>query len=819
MANKTKNKSKRKGRRQLYVTMAGVSLIPALYNSIFLSSMWDPYGRSDNLPVAVVNQDKPADLEGKTLTIGDDMVKQMTDSKALDFHVVSEKEAQKGLKEGDYYMIVTLPEDLSEKATTLLTEDPEKLKISYQTSEGKSTIAAKMSDSAVKTLQTAVSKNITETYTTAVFQSMQRLQTGMAEASSGSQQLLSGSQRLYSGTETLENGLFTLNQGTGTLAAGAGSLYGGLTRYTYGVSQLAPGAQKLSDGVTAYTDGTAQLASGAATLSQSSANLVEGGKQLSSVSEQMQPLVDGTNQLVAGMESLASSSGLSQSQRDQINQLITGLPQLQAGLEQLSASLSGAGGQVDTTSVTTALASIATQAESIRTAVATDRATSLSAVQATSTYQNLAPDQQAEISAAISQNPSSLDSQVNNILAEVSTLQMSLATISQGGAQVTALQTGVNQLVGQAQVAIPGTVTALQSLVGGLDQIHTATTEQLYPASTTIAAGVVSLQTQLAQGATQLRNGISTYTAGVDKLATGAQTLANQNDTLTSGTAQMAEGLATLDNNSSQLLSGSQSLAEGAEQLNSGAGQLAAGASDLKEGASSLTDGVDSLASALDKADKQLSLVSVSDNNAKAVASPVKTKKTDKDKVATNGVGLAPYMMSVSLMVLGLSANVLFAKGLDGKDFDNRWAWAKSKLLINGSLATASAFILYGAVRLVGVEPVHPLQTLAFLLLIAWTLMALVTALTGWSSRYGSFIALILLLLQLGSSAGTYPIELSPKFFGMIQPYLPITYGVSGLRQTISMTGDIGRQTTVLALFLIAFCGLGLLLYRREKEQ
>ncbi len=118
------------------ITILGVACVPALYNISFLTSMWDPYGRLDQLPVAVVNQDQSASFQDKTLTIGDDMVDNMKESKSLDFHFVSETDAEKGLEEGDYYMVITLPEDLSEKASSLLTDQPEPLTISYQTSKG-----------------------------------------------------------------------------------------------------------------------------------------------------------------------------------------------------------------------------------------------------------------------------------------------------------------------------------------------------------------------------------------------------------------------------------------------------------------------------------------------------------------------------------------------------------------------------------------------------------------------------------------------------------------------------------------------------------
>lgn len=97
--------------------------------------------------------------------------------------------------------------------------------------------------------------------------------------------------------------------------------------------------------------------------------------------------------------------------------------------------------------------------------------------------------------------------------------------------------------------------------------------------------------------------------------------------------------------------------------------------------------------------------------------------------------------------------------------------------------------------------------------------MAVVTALVGWHQRYGAFASLILLLLQLGSSAGTYPIELSPKFFKVIQPYLPMSYSVLGLRKTISLTGDVGQELGTLLAFILGAMLVGLLIYRQQDDR
>ena len=81
--------------------------------------MWDPYGQLSDLPVAVVNHDKEASYNGNTMAIGKDMVSNLEQNKSLNFHFVDEEEGKKGLENGDYYMVVTLPSDLSEKAASI----------------------------------------------------------------------------------------------------------------------------------------------------------------------------------------------------------------------------------------------------------------------------------------------------------------------------------------------------------------------------------------------------------------------------------------------------------------------------------------------------------------------------------------------------------------------------------------------------------------------------------------------------------------------------------------------------------------------------
>ncbi|HEM3598644.1 TPA: YhgE/Pip domain-containing protein [Streptococcus suis] len=798
------------------ITIIGIACVPALYNVSFLTSMWDPYGRLDQLPVAVVNQDQSATFQDKTLTIGDDMVDNMKESKSLDFHFVSEKDAESGLEEGDYYMVITLPEDLSEKASSLLTDQPEHLTISYQTSKGHSFVASKMGESAMEKLKASVSETITETYTSAVFDSMGEIQSGMVEAADGSQQLTDGASQLETGSQTLSSGLSTLSSSGQSLVTGANQLATGVVSYTDGVNQAASGSQTLSSGLTTYTNGVASLASGAEQLNANSSQLIAGVGQLQSGASQVEQLVTGANQLQAGLEQLASSTSLSAEQSSQIQALLTGLPQLQVAINQLNDSLSSIGGvAVNTTSLSSLLTEMGAQAQGLLTAAQADKTASIAALQATATYQSLTADQQAELVGALRNSPSTTVAAAQTILGQLSQLSQALSSLQSLLGQ---LQSAVGQINTAANQALPGATTAIENLSSGLSQVNTALNQQVLPGTQALTSGVSQLQTQLSSGASQLMSGVTAYTAGVAQLAEGGAQLVANNSSIQSGGSQLTSGLATLAANSSQLVSGSGQLASGSQQLIAGADQLASGGQTLTSGISTLLVGSETLTNSLSSASQQLSVISVEEKNAQAVSQPVTLEHSDQDDVKTNGVGMAPYMVSVALMVAALSANVIFVKHIDNRSYKNRWDWAKGKLILNGVIASLAALILYGVLLFIGVDPAHPMATLGLILLASWTFMALVTALVGWNNRFGSFASLIILLLQLGSSAGTYPIELSPRFFQVIQPYLPMTYSVSGLRQTISMVGNSSHQVWMLSLFLVGFMGMGLLIYNQNNE-
>ena len=861
------------------IVMIGISLIPALYNIIFLSSMWDPYGQLSELPVAVVNNDKEATYNGNTMAIGKDMVSNLENNKSLDFHFVNEEEGKKGLENGDYYMVVTLPSDLSEKAASILTDHPEQMNIDYQTSSGHSFIASKMSDSAMTQLKQNVSASVTETYTKALFQKMGDLKSGLTKAADGSEQLANGASQLavgsqtlttnlhsladssltfsngteqftkglssyVSGVEQLHLGLGTFNSGLVTytgavskldsglgqlaskspeLVGGINQLYTGVEAYTGGVSQLNTGLNQFSSGVSAYTNGVGNLATGANQLSSQSATLRMGVEQLSE-----------------GIQQLSSKLDTSSEQKDQINQLSSGLNQLNQAIQNIDVG--------DTKQLDSVLSSIASLSNQMLASAQSEKATTLANIQSTAAYQSLTSEQQAEISASVSQNSTDSIQSAQSIIALVQGLQGSLENLQNQSSNLSTLQNQANQV-------LPLASTSLTGLSSGLTEMQGAVTSKLVPASQSIASGVNSYTAgvdKISQGASQQSEKNSTLTGSLDQLVSGSTTLTQKSSSLTAGVGQLVEktpelvsGIEKLSTGSNQLNQKSQELMAGVDKLQSGSGQLAdkssqllSGASQLENGANKLADGSGKLAEGgtkltagieslqigttdlgqgLSNASNQLKSASTESKNAETLAEPLSLSKTDNDQVPVNGIAMAPYMISVALFVAALSTNMIFAKLPSGRPPETRWAWFKSRFEINGVIAVLAAVLVYGGVHLIGLTANHEMRTLFLIIIASLTFMSMVTALTTWNSRLGAFFSLILLLLQLASSAGTYPLALTNDFFRAVNPWLPMSYSVSGLRQTISMTGNIHSQIIFLLVTLVLFIGLGMLAYQPKK--
>lgn len=585
----------------LMIVLVFIIAIPAIYTTLFLGSMWDPYGKLDELPVAVVNLDEPVEYEGETLNVGQKLVDKLKEDGSLCFNFTDADQAERGLKNGTYYMVITVPKNFSENATTLMDTVPKKMELDYKTNPGTNYIAMKMSETALEKIKTSVAQEVTKTYAETIFDKISEAGDGMKDAADGAGEIYDGTEKLSDGNKTISDNLKTLSEGTLTFKDGTSELKVGLSSYLDGVNQLSDGsttlangattlltgalklnegANSLSDGTKTLTSGTATLESGAKTLESGLKTYTDGVKQANdgaaALNANSSALTAGAQQLTAGNEQLSSGSAQILGGLNQMSSTVkSGLPsedkitELSGGLDTYSAAIGKMNDELQNTSLPTeedlaALNAVKTDLTNSLTN-AGDNAKSLYVLAA-----QLQASGDLQTAAQVKEIADSLAANVTSAANDATAISAVFEQVTPSLSKVTELKSGVAELNENKELVLGGAKTAVSGMYSGLANVSYALDTQIIPGMSTLDGGI----SQVSDGAKSLSSGLTAYTSGV---------------------AQVGSGLTQLNDNSAQLNSGATQLSSGASQLSSGAKTLDSGADELKSGTKTLADGTKTL--------------------------------------------------------------------------------------------------------------------------------------------------------------------------------------------------------------------------------
>lgn len=1012
----------------LTATICAMMIIPFLYSVFFLKSVWDPYGNTGHLPVAVVNKDQSVKFQSKNFAVGDQLVDQLKENEDLDWHFVSAEKARYGLSHKKYYMVITIPENFSKNATTVLNKKPKKMELTYKTNGSLNYIGEVISKQGATQVNASVKESVSEAYADTMFKVIKKVGGGFKTAANGAKKLSDGSKTLSDGLNTYTAGVDTVNKGVMTLNAGvvplgsgvlqlttgSSTLKNGIDTYTAGVdtvnggvqtlkgsvpvlksgvSQLYTGSSTLKDGVANYTKGTNKVADGIAQINSNVPALTAGATQLVSGTDELKKGVsgytDGASQINAGLTQLDSNSallnksvaglselpqgvaatyvlnstinaGLKQIDTNELDSMVSSMADVQSKKEQiakLSGTLATIKANIGTlnTELATAKTGIATvnnaktEFNKAMTQYLTEIATNSVESKASATtaqadidkvlnsgtlsedQKNALNDAKTQISAIQTNNNDTLQA-VNNLKAAAQTfntttekvlsglnnLMSSVDKLKGGLASVDGTIDTANKLLAesddltnaesQAKVKkLSAAVKSLQSLSANAVQISTAVnsgvnTEEalkdldlnaIFAASADAAkvqqliasqsakmakhsqipalikgvgnytAGVsqtlagsnklVANNNDLNAGATKLANGVNglganipELTQGITALYNGTQQLKNKSAILNSGASQINAGLGQLDGKVPALASGVDQLAAGTSQLaansgalRSGAGQLASGLGQLNSQVPTLTDGVSQLAAGtsklsansgkldkgatdVHKGNKKLASalkggadtvtkLKLGSANASMFASPTKLKEKHYSYVPNYGYALAPYMLSVALFVGCLVFNLVYPIRRISTEDGSATEWFFSKVAIGALVATGNALVETVLMMVCGLHPDHPVQMIVNAVSFSFTSMFLIMFMAMAFGNPGRFISMILLVIQLGSCGGSFPIEITRGmngFFQAINPYLPMTYSVYGFREALTSglgANQVLHSVLIQLIFIAAF--------------
>ncbi|MEU9630422.1 YhgE/Pip domain-containing protein [Streptomyces luteogriseus] len=234
--------------------LVALLVLPLLYGALYLWSFWDPYGRLDKIPVALVNDDKGATADGKKITAGDDITKGLHDSKTFDWQEVSAAEARRGVEDGSYYLSLTLPADFSERIASSSGNTPETGALQVRTNDANNYIVGQISRTVFSEVRQAASTKTSRSFLDKIFVSFSDIHGKTVKAAKGADRLNGGIGKAEKGSKDLADGLKDAKDGSGKLSTGLKKLNTGAGDLEDGSKQVAEGTQKLADRVNGTAD-------------------------------------------------------------------------------------------------------------------------------------------------------------------------------------------------------------------------------------------------------------------------------------------------------------------------------------------------------------------------------------------------------------------------------------------------------------------------------------------------------------------------------------------------------------------------------------
>lgn len=810
----------------MWVVIAAIAIMPLLYGALYLAAFQDPYARLNTVPVAVVNEDAGAVIAAESRTLGDDVVDELraTDD-GLQWHFVSADEAQRGLEDGTYFMTCTIPSDFSASVASADSDAPRRAQLEVEYNQSENMLASQIGETVWKEVRQRVSDTVAEEY-------WQTVLSRVADSGKDIQTAADGAGDLEDGLVTAKDGSVAITANLGTLKDGALSLDAGLGSLVSGASSLDSGLGTLVGGASALKAGTQSLAAGAGQLHDGASQVAEGAGSVAGGAAKLQS--DGTSQLAAGAGQLAEATAAlpNEAQVEKAEagsaQISGGIAQLQGAAGELADGASRLKGGLDAASGGAgALEAGARDAQagaaSLEAGIGSPGQTA-----ADQTLCGLLGSAQAALEGGDAQTAMGL----------IAAAQEAAGGLSAGASRLEegagSLVLGAQQL--QAGIGAPGDTSpatlygGANLLAGGIGSSGDASATTLYGGLNSLAAGYESLSSQLLPlvrqspalraAVLQLDAGASEVNASMSSLASGASQVAFGAAQVSDGASSAVSGAAQLDAGAGQLASGAQSAKDGAGRLSSGAVSARDGSSQIAEGAAQLEDGSASLSLGLEDAVDGSGTLAVAlaegartaadqttnvDGKAAMMSDPVQLANEYYTTVKNYGTGFAPYFMALGLWVGGLVAGFVF-RPLNGRlvlSGASPLTAALSNYLPMAAFALVQATLLMVVLQFglqLQIDNVPAFYAMGYLVALVFAaVMQLLMAAFGFP---GKFVAIILLMLQLTACAGTFPIQTTPEFFQAINPFMPMTYVVEGMRQI--MTGldyaQAGFDCAVLAV-------------------
>ena len=695
------------------IVAVGLVIVPTLYAWFNIAGSWDPYGNTGNLKVAVANSDNGymSDLIPVRVNIGDTVVSALRENDQLDWRFVSESDAVEGVRSGEYYAAVVIPENFSSRMMTVFSSDAEHAEIVYYENQKANAIAPRVTDKAASTVRQQIDETFAKTIS----------DVGLATTSS-LLEFMDGDQiAAYAGnlSGTLAGAITTLRDASGSVDEFAGLLQSS----------------------TGLLDSTSDLLASAGAANEDAEALVGDAKTgLSGMHDALDAAVAAINQ------SLKDSAGDYDAAAKAIDEAF--------GAADAHVSLT-------VTQLRDASADVAKRASDMR-----DVQDNILAVERDVEGSNLPEKLKAELVQKIDI--------VANTVGNVANQQELLAKhLSDAAAS---LETGAADARAKAQAVKDGIAEAKGS-IGGVKDSYNAT----------------------------LKQQISDLSDAVADVARRGSDMADDLGATVTDLSHAASAL-------------SDDLAGAHEVLAGASADLVSAADDLQR----LKEGLDTAVTSGDLDRVRELIGSDPAALADALAAPVALDRQAVYHIKNYGSAMAPFYTTLSIWVAGIVLAAMLKANVDEADvkalgnprlhelYLGRYAFFALLAFAQATLVCAGDLLFFG------IQCEHPFQFMLVGWLAGFVFSNMIYTLTVSFGDIGKAIAVVLLVMQVAGSGGTFPIEMTADFFQTVYPFLPFTHAINAMHA--AMAGAYGMEFWIelgtLSLYLIPSLALGLVFRR-----
>ncbi|STP29028.1 phage infection protein [Enterococcus durans] len=861
------------------ILIIAIMIIPSLYAWFNIKALWDPYGNTGELPIAVYSADKPAEFQGKEIAIGKEVIKSLHDNKQLGWQFVdSKKELEDGVRSGEYYAGIYLPEDFSEDLLSFTSGDINKPKIEYTVNEKINAIAPKITDKGATAIQTQISDEFIKTASSTLLKVFNEIgydiDSNLVSINKVKSMILSTDENL----DTIDG----YTQQVLDLQKQLPDIKEKLNKANELIDYL-PKVDEMGQKVVELNGKMPQLQEQAKIildLQQKIPEIQNAGKQLAEIdgdfSSIQETMNQGINEAKQGLTIIQQVQDILPDVKNLKGQANNLASQTKTGANQLKDALPGI-----TTSVKTTLDSIgqvatttSSLASTINQAISDNQLTDdekQKIGEVLTNFANSIPEQQNAIDQLVSfltklqENAGNTKLQniidaLNNAKPVLSILQERVTALNQ------AIQSGnienVKTLLRQVQDAAKN----VNSLVSAIDPAQASSTVEsiLNQVISTIetAQGALSKADQidfdslLSSTKATVTNAVAILEKYQKEMPAIGQEIHDANTMLNGNMATIVDGInkgADLYNNDLPVLANKLNLAADFIQndwptlKNEITGTMStvnekmpqvetavnAAADLITNDWPSIKAGIQKAADAIRKGEQEVDLGEVikllkldATKESDFFTSPVELKTNALYPIANNGSASTPFYTALCLWVgavlLSSVATTDFYLGKkDRNNFTKREQFVARMLTFLTMAVAQSLIVTLGNIFLLGVDVQNPVYSVLFAVLIGLAFMMIVYVLAALFDNVGKGLAIIILVLSISGGGGNYPIQVSGKFFQMINPFLPFTHAVNLLRESaggIYWPNAIPAIWIMIALFIVfGIVGTAVAPYVQEK--